>query len=65
MALLTHLSKFTYLLCKITYACLFCAFRTIAKRNDFSDQFRKIILRYEIIVYNVNVMRQIACWGLS
>ena len=27
-------------------------------RNDFSDQFRKIIIRYNRTGYNMNVMRQ-------
>ena len=30
-------------------------------RNDFSDQFRKITVRYKRIGYNMNVMRQTAC----
>ena len=29
--------------------------------TDFSDQFRKIIMRYKPIGYNLNVMRQSAC----
>ena len=29
--------------------------------TDFSDQFRKIIMRYKRIGYNLNVMRQCAC----
>ena len=29
--------------------------------TDFSDQFRKIIMRYKRIAYNLNVMRQSAC----
>ena len=29
--------------------------------TDFSDQFRKIIMRYKRISYNLNVMRQSAC----
>ena len=29
--------------------------------TDFSDQFRKIIMRYKCIGYNLNVMRQSAC----
>ena len=33
----------------------------IIGRNDFSDQFRKIIIRYKRIGYNMNVMRQTAC----
>ena len=31
------------------------------KMTDFSDQFRKIIMQYKRIGYNVNVMRQSAC----
>ena len=30
-------------------------------RNDFSFQFRIIIIRYKRIVYNLNVMQQSAC----
>ena len=29
--------------------------------TDFSDQYRKIIMRYKGIGYNLNVMRQSAC----
>ena len=29
--------------------------------TDFSDQFRKIIMRYTRIGYNLNVIRQSAC----
>ena len=29
--------------------------------TDFADQFRKIIMRYKRIGYNLNVMRQSAC----
>ena len=29
--------------------------------TDFSDRFRKIIMRYKCIGYNLNVMRQSAC----
>ena len=29
--------------------------------TDFSDQFRKIIIRYKRIGYNLNVMRQSTC----
>ena len=29
--------------------------------TDFSDQFRKIIVRYKRIGYNLNVMRQSEC----
>ena len=30
-------------------------------RADFSDQFRKIIVRYKRIGYSINLMRQSAC----
>ena len=30
-------------------------------RADFSDQFRKFIVRYKRIGYNINIMRQSAC----
>ena len=30
-------------------------------RTDFSDQFRKIILRHKRIAYDLNDMRQSAC----
>ena len=30
-------------------------------RTDFSDQFRKIIIRHKRIGYDINVMRQSAC----
>ena len=33
----------------------------IGYMTDFSDQFRKIIMRYKRISYNLNVMRQSAC----
>ena len=35
--------------------------RLIVGRVDFSDQFRKIIVRYKRIGYIINVMRQSAC----
>ena len=34
-------------------------------RADFSDQFRKIIVRYKRIGYNINIMRQSACLVLN
>ena len=43
------------------YGDLVYKFRKIVGRNDFSDQFRKIIIRYKRIGYNMNVMRQTAC----
>ena len=33
----------------------------VVGRTDFPDQFRKIIVRYKRIGYNLNVMRQSAC----
>ena len=35
--------------------------RKIVSRADFSDQFRKAIMRYKRIGYNIIVMRQSAC----
>ena len=34
-------------------------------RADFSDQFRKVIMRYKRIGYNINVMRQSACFLIN
>ena len=36
-------------------------YRFIRGMTDFSDQFRKNIMRYKRIGYNLNVMRQSAC----
>ena len=36
-------------------------FKKIVGRTDFSDQFKKIIVRYKRIGYNINIMRQSAC----
>ena len=36
-------------------------FKKIVGRVDFSNQFRKIIVRYKRIGYNINIMRQSAC----
>ena len=35
--------------------------RMFTGRADFSDQFRKIIVRYKRIGYNIDIMRQSAC----
>ena len=43
------------------YGDLVYKFRKIVSRADFSDQFRKVIMRYKRIEYNNNVMRQSAC----
>ena len=42
------------------YGDLVYKFKTIVGRADF-DQFRKIIVRYKRIGYNINIMRQSAC----
>ena len=36
-------------------------FKKIVGRVDFSDLFRKIIVRYKRIGYNINIMQQSAC----
>ena len=44
------------------YGDLVYKFKKIVGRADFSDQFRKIIIvRYNRIGYNINIMRQSAC----
>ena len=43
------------------YGDLVYKFKKIVGRTDFSDHFRKIIIRYKRIGYNMNVMRQTAC----
>ena len=43
------------------YGDLVYRFKKIVGRADFSDQFRKIIVRYKRIGYNINIMRQSAC----
>ena len=43
------------------YGDLVYKFKKIVGRVDFSDQFRKIIVRYKRIGYNANIMRQSAC----
>ena len=43
------------------YGDLVYKFIKIRGMTDFSDQFRKIIIRYKRIDYNLNVMRQSAC----
>ena len=36
-------------------------FKKIIRKNDFPYHFKKIIVRYKKIGYNINVMRQTAC----
>ena len=43
------------------YGDLVYKFKKIEGRADFSDQLRKIIVRYKHIGYNINIMRQSAC----
>ena len=43
------------------YGDLVCKFKKNVGRADFSDQFKKIIVRYKRIGYNINIMRQSAC----
>ena len=43
------------------YGDLVYKLRKIYACNDFSTRFRKIILRYKKIGYNINVIRQTAC----
>ena len=43
------------------YGDLVYKFKKIRGLNDFSDQLRKIIMRYKHIGFNLNVMRLSAC----
>ena len=43
------------------YGDLVYKFKKIVGGADFSDQFRKIIVCYKQIGYNINLMRQSAC----
>ena len=43
------------------YGALVYKLRKIVSRADISDQFRKVIMRYKRIGYNIYVMRQSAC----
>ena len=43
------------------YGDLVYKFKNIRGMTDFSDQFRKIIMHYKRIGYNLNVMRQSTC----
>ena len=43
------------------YGDLVYQLRNIVSKADFSNQFRKIIMRHKRIGYNINVMRQSAC----
>ena len=43
------------------YGDLVYKFRKIIGKNDFPYHFKKIVVRYIKIGYNINVMRQTAC----
>ena len=43
------------------YGDLVYKFRTIIGKNDFPYHFKKIIVRYKKICYNVDVLQQTAC----
>ena len=43
------------------YGDLVYKFRKIICKNDFPYHFKKIIVRYEKIGYNIDVLRQTAC----
>ena len=43
------------------YGDLAYKFRKIIGKNDFPYHFKKIIVRYKKIGYNINVMQQTAC----
>ena len=45
----------------VFYGDLVYKFKQIVGRVDFSGQFRKIIVRYKLIGFNINIMRQSAC----
>ena len=47
------------------YSDLVDIFKKIEGMADFCDQFRKIIVRYKRIGYNINIMRQSACLVLN
>ena len=43
------------------YGDLVYKFRKIIRKNDFPYHFKKIIVRYQKIGYNIDVLRQTAC----
>ena len=38
-----------------------CKFKKVIGKNDFPYHFKKIIVRYKKIGYNIDVLRQTAC----
>ena len=65
MVLLYHFGLKTLLLEGLSepefYGDLVYKFRKIIGKNDFPYHFKKIIVRYKTIGYNVDVLRQTAC----
>ena len=47
------------------YGHLVYKFRKVIGKNDFPYQFKKIIVRYKKIGYNIDVLRQTACSVVS
>ena len=47
------------------YGKLVYKFRKIIGKNDFSYHFKKIIVRYKKIGYNIDVLRQTACMAVN
>ena len=47
------------------YGDLVYKFKNIMGRTDFSDQFRKVIIRYKRVSYNLNVMWQSASLAIN
>ena len=43
------------------YGDLVYKFRNIIGKNDFPYHFKKMVVRYKMIGYNINVLQQIAC----
>ena len=58
---LLHQSLSEVKVVKVVYGDFVYKFKKIRGMTDFSDQFRKITMRYKRIGYNLNVMRQSAC----
>ena len=47
------------------YGDLVYKFREIIDRYDFPNLFKKNIVRYKKIGYNIDVLRQTACWVVN
>ena len=45
----------------IVAVCVMCLLLTVVKNPSFPEQFRKFIKLYDIVIYNTNIVRQIAC----